>query len=65
VPKHQWHCATGIAPGDAGRAARRQDFKSVAVATVYRWRLAAGLCSPGGDGELLVLFCQQRLAVGV
>jgi len=37
----------------------------VAVATVSGRRLAAGLCPPGGDGELRVLFGQQRLAVGV
>jgi len=41
-----------MAPGGAGRAARRQDFKSVAMVTVCRRRLAVRLCPPGGDGAV-------------
>jgi len=37
-----------MAPGGAGRPARRWSPKIVTVATVLAWRLAAGLVLPGG-----------------
>jgi len=49
------------------RGATRQAVgsKTVAVATVSARRLAAGMCSPGGNGVMWCCFLQQRLAVGV
>ena len=44
---------------------RAVEWQTVAVATVNAKRLASGLCPPGSDGELRVLFGQQRLAMEV
>jgi len=40
-------------------------FKSVAVATVCRRRLAVALCPLGGDGAAWLLFGRWRLAARV
>ncbi|QCD90282.1 hypothetical protein DEO72_LG4g1237 [Vigna unguiculata] len=42
-----------MAPGGAGRAAKRKTSKTVAVATELKWRLAAQDGAPGG----LLGFC--------